>query len=552
MPIKTKSTIVNSVADLGTLRAADGDVVSTLGYHASSPGTGSATYMYRKTGRSTHTADSVLYFNGPGTDDYYALVHDGVIDVTQAGAIPGASGSSNAAAIQAALDASGDVCKLTIRDGEYDVNERLYMDNKRYVIEGNGASIHLGSVLDDYHFLQNRDNDTPVSSFVCKGVTFKDRANASAEWKAVISLEKCGYTLIEECSFVDTSTTCIQVGSQSLVMAEGTQGAVTINKCRCYNTNPGSFIGGNFAKIEDATAFFFTKNECRDMSRPMTLELGNNRDIDSVVVAENIIENCKLANKSSTQTAIPIHINAQFSGCEIKSVVIANNVIRDTDTSGTSSQGAAIYVTSNSVGLIRSCSITGNVVQNTVLTGKENASYVVITKNLQNLTFSNNVFQGTAYSDSFSLTVDDGTDVCTATGHNFTDTTPVVLTTTGTLPAGLATSTVYYVRDTSGSTFKLAATSGGTAIDITDTGTGAHTVNAIYRGIVFQGCVNSVISGNQLDGDFAIGIYVWNTTDSIVIGNLMSGTYASGGEIFASGATDTAFANNYANGSLVS
>jgi len=44
-----------------------------------------------------------------------------------------------------------------------------------------------------------------------------------------------------------------------------------------------------------------------------------------------------------------------------------------------------------------------------------------------------------------------------------------------TLPAGLSASTTYYTRDSSGSTCKLAATLGGSAIDITSTGTGTHT-----------------------------------------------------------------------------
>ena len=42
----------------------------------------------------------------------------------------------------------------------------------------------------------------------------------------------------------------------------------------------------------------------------------------------------------------------------------------------------------------------------------------------------------------------------------------------GTLPAGLELYTDYFIRDASGSTFKLALTSSGTAIDITTAGTG--------------------------------------------------------------------------------
>lgn len=76
------------------------------------------------------------------------------------------------------------------------------------------------------------------------------------------------------------------------------------------------------------------------------------------------------------------------------------------------------------------------------------------------------------------FTVDDTTDVLTATGHWFADTDPVRMwnssaAPTSNLPAGLGGSTVY-ARDVSGNTLKVAATSGGSAIDITGTGTGTH------------------------------------------------------------------------------
>lgn len=67
-------------------------------------------------------------------------------------------------------------------------------------------------------------------------------------------------------------------------------------------------------------------------------------------------------------------------------------------------------------------------------------------------------------------------DTITATGHAFADTDRVRLYTSGpegcALPGGLSEDTDYYVRDMSGETFKLAASSGGSAIDITSTGTG--------------------------------------------------------------------------------
>lgn len=72
------------------------------------------------------------------------------------------------------------------------------------------------------------------------------------------------------------------------------------------------------------------------------------------------------------------------------------------------------------------------------------------------------------------FTADDTTDVCTANGHGLSDGDALTLVSSATLPAGLAAGKIYYVRDSTANTFKLAASSGGAAIDITDTGTGTH------------------------------------------------------------------------------
>lgn len=78
--------------------------------------------------------------------------------------------------------------------------------------------------------------------------------------------------------------------------------------------------------------------------------------------------------------------------------------------------------------------------------------------------------------DARTFTADATANTLTANGHAFADGDLVTLTTTGTLPAPLTTSDTYEVRDVSGSTLKLAGTAGGAAIDITTTGTGAHTI----------------------------------------------------------------------------
>lgn len=67
------------------------------------------------------------------------------------------------------------------------------------------------------------------------------------------------------------------------------------------------------------------------------------------------------------------------------------------------------------------------------------------------------------------------TDVCTSSGRTPASGDRVRLTNSGgLLPLGLAPLTDYFVRDVSGSTFKLAATSGGSAINLLGAGAGTH------------------------------------------------------------------------------
>lgn len=79
-----------------------------------------------------------------------------------------------------------------------------------------------------------------------------------------------------------------------------------------------------------------------------------------------------------------------------------------------------------------------------------------------------------AAGKTFTAAADTDTFVCAAHGH--ADGDSVFLTSSGTLPAGLAVDTEYFVRDAAAGTLKLALTADGVAIDVTDVGTGTHTL----------------------------------------------------------------------------
>ena len=82
-----------------------------------------------------------------------------------------------------------------------------------------------------------------------------------------------------------------------------------------------------------------------------------------------------------------------------------------------------------------------------------------------------------------TFTADAGTDIITHNNIGLQHLTLVRLTTTGTLPAGLATGTDYYTIKVSDTTLELASSYAnavaGTQINITDAGTGTHTIATI-------------------------------------------------------------------------
>lgn len=80
------------------------------------------------------------------------------------------------------------------------------------------------------------------------------------------------------------------------------------------------------------------------------------------------------------------------------------------------------------------------------------------------------------------FTVNTTTNVVTAPGHALIAADPVRLSNSGgALPGGLAVDTDYYPVNILGSTLQLAATAGGTAIDITSAGTGVHFLGLVPK-----------------------------------------------------------------------
>jgi hypothetical protein len=95
-----------------------------------------------------------------------------------------------------------------------------------------------------------------------------------------------------------------------------------------------------------------------------------------------------------------------------------------------------------------------------------------------------------------------GSDNIASTDHGFKDQIPVQLTTTGTLPTGLALATTYYIIRVDDDNLKFAADLAdcvaGTAVDITAaSGGGTHTITPNYMDFSGSGLNDSATSGND-------------------------------------------------------
>lgn len=110
---------------------------------------------------------------------------------------------------------------------------------------------------------------------------------------------------------------------------------------------------------------------------------------------------------------------------------------------------------------------------------------------------------------------DAGTDALSSQYHGKSDGQKIRFTTSGTLPAGISPATTYFVRDATTHTFKVAATLGGSAIDITDAGTGTHRFQWLAKDVALD-LIGRFASGEGIDtgsGDIDEGDFL----DQIII-----------------------------------
>jgi hypothetical protein len=106
------------------------------------------------------------------------------------------------------------------------------------------------------------------------------------------------------------------------------------------------------------------------------------------------------------------------------------------------------------------------------------------------------IFDGVGVLEAACTAAD--TNIITSNGHGYTGGEKLQFTTTDTLPAGLAVSTDYFVLPASvtTNTFKVSATLDGPEVDVTDTGTGTHTMHLKGRVIYTKGYQHILLAVN--------------------------------------------------------
>ena len=107
-------------------------------------------------------------------------------------------------------------------------------------------------------------------------------------------------------------------------------------------------------------------------------------------------------------------------------------------------------------------SVTGNVVTFTLAAGAQGQIKILVC-----------TVAATTAAKTFTASSDSGLLV-TSEAHGLIDTQAIQVTSAGTLPTGLSAGVNHFVRDKTDDTFRLALTSGGTAIAYTNAGSGIH------------------------------------------------------------------------------
>jgi hypothetical protein len=116
---------------------------------------------------------------------------------------------------------------------------------------------------------------------------------------------------------------------------------------------------------------------------------------------------------------------------------------------------------------------------------------------------------GVTAQPTSTFTVDTSADELLVNAHGLVDGDQVQVSTSGTLPSGLAASTRYFVRGATPNRFQLAAKPAGAPLDITSSGSGTHSVWLVGH---VRYVVPSAINGTA--GEYLIWFTVYDVSNN--------------------------------------
>ena len=227
---------VATVSELTSLaNISNGDLVECLGYYASGDG-GGQTLVYRSTGRGSITIDSVFFFVGPGSVDYFEALDKSVVYGKRAG-IKADGTTNDSARFQAALNATqlGYTSILELQTGVIKLTSQVTLTVlNTLIIRGNNATILKdGTAIEIYGNAQanltlaatvaNRSTTITVSNAANVGVgdivCIYSNDNVETAWgykandtRKVIKITGNVLTMDSECNFDYTTGDMIGVG----------------------------------------------------------------------------------------------------------------------------------------------------------------------------------------------------------------------------------------------------------------------------------------------------------------------------------------------------
>ncbi len=175
--------------------------------------------------------------------------------------------------------------------------------------------------------------------------------------------------------------------------------------------------------------------------------------------------------------------------------------------------------------------------------------------------FFNNA--GNAAATTATFTADASTDVCSSVGHGYVDATPLIVSTTGTLPGNLSAVSTFYVKRLTADTFKLATTranlAAGIYVDISSAGSGTHTASiGGNAGLYVNGALAlwNGFTATRFDQNYGHGIWLNGAQEHTFSGCMINSSGLGNvtgqyGAYLTNAARRHSFAGCQINGSLV-